>query len=88
MNDEQSPYRDFYNGVDDIEADMKKRAAEPEDVARVLLKAATRRRAHARYAVTGMAKMMSFLLRVLPRRWLDFAVSRQFQVPKRAPPRE
>ena len=88
MNDKQSPYREFYAGVEDIEADMMKRAAEPEDVARVLLKAACKRRVHARYAVTGMAKMMNFLLRVLPRRWLDIGVARQFQVPRRAPPQE
>ncbi len=88
LSDKESPYRDFYAAVDDIEADMMKQAGEPEGVARVLLKAACKRRPRARYAVTGMAKMMSVLLRVLPRSWLDAAVNRQFQVPKRVPPEE
>ncbi|MHC4973637.1 MAG: SDR family NAD(P)-dependent oxidoreductase [Planctomycetota bacterium] len=81
MKDEASPYRPFFRHTAEIERDMMKRAATPDQVVAVIVKACRVSRPRARYAVTWMAKTTVFLTRVLPRSWLDAVVRRQFRVP-------
>jgi NAD(P)-dependent dehydrogenase (short-subunit alcohol dehydrogenase family) len=81
LADEASPYRAFFRHTEAVEKDMMRRAATAEDVAAVVLRACLAERPRARYAVTAMAKISIFLARVLPRRWLDAGIRKQFRVP-------
>ena len=83
IDDRESPYRPFFDEAESIEKDMMKRAGTADDVARVIEKACTARRPKARYAVTGMAKSLLLMLKLLPRSWVDAGVRRQFRIPAR-----
>jgi short-subunit dehydrogenase len=78
---EGTPYEPFFEHTDEIQRDMMKRAATADDVVDVIVRACRARRPRARYAVTWMAKATVFMTKVLPRRWLDAAVRREFRVP-------
>lgn len=81
LEDEDSPYHPFFRHVEQIEADFMKQSCPPETVARAVVKACTARRPKPRYAVTAMAKTTILLSRLLPRRWFDAAIRKQFRLP-------
>ncbi len=54
-----------------------------EEVADVIVKAATAARPKSRYAVTRLAKLTMLSLRLFPRSVLDKAFKRQFRIPDR-----
>lgn len=79
------PYRRLLERSGELEARFFRGAAAPEQVARVILRAATARSPRARYAVHRMAKFSLVALRLLPRGLIDAILRRQFFVPKRLP---
>ena len=81
MKDEASPYHPFFRHTAEIERDLMKQAATPDAVAKVIVTACQVSRPRARYAVTRMAKTTVLLSKLLPRRWLDAVLRRQFRVP-------
>ena len=81
LTDESDPYHRFFVHADAIEADFMKQSCDPEDVAARIVKACTARRPKPRYAVTAMAKTTILLSRLLPRRWFDAAIRKQFRLP-------
>ena len=58
-----------------------KRALRPEDVGRIVVKAATAQRPRERYYVPFSARLQSSLLRSLPERVLDRLLIRLYKVP-------
>ena len=59
-----------YGGMMDLDPSKK-----------VILKACTKRNPRPRYAVSAMAKTTILLARLLPRRWFDAAIRKQFYLP-------
>ncbi|MEE8105055.1 MAG: SDR family NAD(P)-dependent oxidoreductase [Planctomycetota bacterium] len=82
-DDAESPYGELFENQDEIEAEFLQHAAAPEEVAEVIVKAATAARPKSRYAVTKIAKLTMLSLRLLPRSALDKAFKRQFRLPDR-----
>ncbi len=81
MEDADSPYAPFFQNVEAIEKDFMKQATTPENVAKVVLKACSKKNPSGRYAVTGMARTAIAASRLLPRAWLDAGIRRQFKIP-------
>jgi NAD(P)-dependent dehydrogenase (short-subunit alcohol dehydrogenase family) len=81
LTDAGSPWAPFFRHADAIERDMMQRAATAERAAEVVLRACLARRPRDRYAATPMARSTILALRLLPRRWFDWVVARQFRVP-------
>ena len=82
-DDSESPYGKLFENQDEIAAEFLQHAATPEEVAEVIVKAATAARPKSRYAVTRIAKLTMLSLRLLPRSALDKAFKRQFRLPDR-----
>ena len=70
--------------ADAIERKFMKQATTADNVARVVMKACLKSKPKARYAVTGMAKATVMATRLLPRRWLDAVIKKEFRVPRAA----
>jgi len=83
QDDADSPYAKLFEHTADIEADFLRHAATPEEVADVIVKAATAARPKSRYAVTRLAKLTMLSLRLFPRSMLDKAFKKQFRIPDR-----
>ena len=75
------PWAPFYRHAPDIEREMMKQAIAPEKVARTILRACLVARPRDRYICGTMAKGTNLALRLLPRRWVDAVVTKQFRVP-------
>jgi len=83
IEDPDSPYAPYFRNADTIEREFLSHAATADQVAETILRACTAARPRARYAVTFLAKATNAATRLLPRRWLDAIVRRQFHVPAR-----
>ncbi|MDJ0850327.1 MAG: SDR family oxidoreductase [Myxococcota bacterium] len=80
-SDPANPYRQLMLDLDDFATAQLKRALRPEDVGRVVVRAATARRPRERYYVPFSARLQSSLLRSLPERVLDRLLIRLYKVP-------
>ena len=75
------PYREQYAAAERaMDGDFQKGKLPSEAVARVILDAIESRRPKARYRVTGMAKIVIPLTRVLPDRWIDGLMRRSLKI--------
>ena len=79
--DSDSPYAPFYRNIPEIEESFRRHATTPDTIAATILRACTSARPRDRYVCTAMAKTTVWAVRLLPRRWLDSAASKQFHVP-------
>ncbi len=79
--DPANPYRQLMLDLDDFATAQLKRALRPEDVGRVVVRAATARRPRERYYVPFSARLQTSLLRSLPERVLDRLLLRLYKVP-------
>jgi len=79
--DPTNPYRQLMLDLDDFATAQLERALRPEDVGKIVLKAATARRPRERYYVPFSARLQSSLLRSLPERVLDRLLIRLYKVP-------
>jgi len=75
------PWATFYRHASEIEREMLDQAIPPEAVAKTILRACLAARPRDRYVCGTMAKGTNLALRLLPRRWVDAVVNRQFRVP-------
>jgi hypothetical protein len=66
-----------------MEGDFQKTILPPEAVARIVVDAIESERPRTRYRVTGMAKLLIPLRRLLPDRFFDAAFRRSLKLPKR-----
>ena len=77
-----SPYSAVYAGAERaMDTDFQKGKLPAEAVAQVILDAIEARRPRTRYTVTGMAKLLIPLRRILPDRFFDFAFRRSLKLP-------
>ena len=86
--DPQNPYRQLMFDLDAFAKSQLDGALAPEDVATVVVKAATDRRLRARYYAPRSARLQSGLLGALPASWLDRILLRLYKVPAPQAPAE
>ena len=80
-SDPENPYRQLMHDLDDFVKKQLERALRPEDVGRVVVKAATAVQPRARYYVPFSGRLQSGLLRALPERLSDRLLLRLYKVP-------
>ena len=82
-DDESNPYRKTMFDLDELAKKNLKKALSPDDVARIILKAATARRPKERYYAPLSTKLQCVLLGMLPSRLLDLILLRVYKLEKR-----
>jgi NAD(P)-dependent dehydrogenase (short-subunit alcohol dehydrogenase family) len=80
-NDLANPYRQLMFDLDDFATKQLRSALSPDDVAKVVVVAATAARPRERYYVPFSARLQSSLLRALPERVLDRLLIRLYKLP-------
>ncbi len=79
--DESNPYRQLMFDLDDFAQAQLEKALRPEDIAAVVVEAATARRPRERYYAPFSAGLQERILRALPERWVDRMLLRLYKVP-------
>ena len=82
--DPTNPYRQTMFDLDDLAKKNLENPLSPDDVARVIVEAATARRPRERYVTPFSARMQMLFLGMLPPRWLDAILHRVYKI---KPPR-
>jgi short-subunit dehydrogenase len=82
-DDVTNPYRKTMFDLDDLATKNLKNALSPDDVADVILRAATARRPKERYYTPLSIRIQHALLGMLPRRLLDAVLLRVYKLEKR-----
>jgi NAD(P)-dependent dehydrogenase (short-subunit alcohol dehydrogenase family) len=80
-NDDTNPYRKLMFDMDDFATANLQKSLRPDDVGRVVVRAATAKRPRARYYVPFSARLQSAFLGALPERVLDRILLRLYKVP-------
>ena len=79
-HDEESPYHSWYaKAFERFRRETRIGSLPPEAVARVVVRAATRRRPAARYLVTWPAKLFAFAKRIVPDFLMDIGMRAKFR---------
>ena len=82
-SDPNNPYLDTMFELDDLAKKNLENALSPDDLARVIVRAATARRPRARYYAPFSAMLQSVFLGMLPSRWLDAILLRVYKLESR-----
>jgi NAD(P)-dependent dehydrogenase (short-subunit alcohol dehydrogenase family) len=80
-DDPDNPYRKFFLDLDAFTRKGLKGALPPDDLARVIVRAATDSRPRARYYAPFSARLQAGLLNLLPERWVDRILLRVYKIP-------
>ncbi len=78
--DEANPYRQMMFDLDDLAIKNLKNPLSPDDVAKVILRAATEKRPKERYYTPFSVRLQCVLLKLLPSRWLDSVLRRVYKL--------
>ena len=78
--DPHNPYRQLFFHLDELTQRKLVNALAPDDLARVILRAATERRPKARYYAPFSARLQSGFLNLLPDRWLHRLLLRVYGI--------
>ena len=81
--DPDNPYRQTMFDLDDLAKKNLANPLSPEDVAAVILEAATAERPKERYYAPRSALLQSVLFGLLPARWMDAILARVYKLPSR-----
>ncbi len=84
-DDETNPYRKTMFDLDELAKKNLRNPLSPDDVAKVILEAATARRPKERYYLPFSTKLQCVLLGLLPARLLDPILMRVYKLEKRPP---
>ena len=79
-NDPTNPYREQMFKLDDLAKKNLENPLTPDDIAKIILHAATARRPKERYYAPLSALLQSVFLGMLPARWLDWILMRVYGV--------
>jgi hypothetical protein len=79
-SDPENPYRKLFFDLDEFAQKSLRKALAPEDVAKVIVRAATERRPKARYTTPFSARAQVAFLGLLPERWLDRLLLRVYKI--------
>jgi short-subunit dehydrogenase len=82
--DPTNPYRQTMHDLDELAKRNLESAVSPDDVARVVLRAATARRPRHRYYVPFAARLQCAMFGLLPSRWTDRILMRVYKIGSRA----
>ncbi len=78
--DPANPYRKMMFDLDDLAPENLRNPISSDDVAGVILPAATIARPRERYYTPFSARLQCTLLRLLPPRWLDVVLRRVYKI--------
>jgi NAD(P)-dependent dehydrogenase (short-subunit alcohol dehydrogenase family) len=78
--DPGNPYRKLFFDLDEFTQKSLRKALAPEDVAKVIVRAATARRPKARYITPFSARAQLACLGLLPERWVDRLLRRVYKL--------
>jgi short-subunit dehydrogenase len=78
--DPGNPYRKLFFDLDEFTQKSLRKALTPEDVAKVIVRAATARRPKARYITPFSARAQLACLGLLPERWVDRLLRRVYKL--------
>ncbi len=79
--DPANPYRKMMFDLDDFAQANLKKALEPDDVATVVLRAATEARPRSRYYAPFSARLQASFLAALPEPWVERILRRVYKIP-------